>query len=110
MNPIKMQQQHEKLKKLLSSIIVTGTSKNGKVTVTINGEQKIQTIDIDPALIEFVYENFIKEGKPDALLGKAIIEAFEKAVEDVQKAVVTQLQQTGGINDLMGMLKDAGNI
>jgi DNA-binding protein YbaB len=110
MNTVKMMQQQDKLKKLLSSIVVTGQSKNGKVTVKINGEQKILSIDIDPALIKFVYDNFISLGKEDALLSKAVMEAIDDAISQVQTAVVTQLQQTGGIQDLMGMLKEAGNV
>jgi DNA-binding protein YbaB len=106
----KLKAQQEKLQKLLSSIRVTGTSKNGKVTVTITGEQKIVDINIDPALIRFVYENFTSQNKPDTMMSKAIIEAVDDAVSKVQMEVVTKLQQNGGIDDLMGMLQAAGSM
>jgi DNA-binding protein YbaB len=109
-NPIKLQQQQDKLKKLISGIVVTGQSKNGKVKVKVSGEQKILDIQIDPALIAFVYENFIKLGKDDALLGKAVMEAVEEAYAQVQAAIVTKLQETGGINDLMDMISSAGTV
>lgn len=104
-NIMQLRAQQEKLQKMLAGIRVTGTSKNGKVTVTITGEQKIVEVNIDPALIRFVYENFISQNKPDTMMSKAIIEAVDDAVSKVQTEVVKQLQASGGINDLMGMLQ-----
>ena len=57
-NANKVRQQQAKLQKILQEIRVTGTSKNGKVTVIITGEQKIVDIQIDPSIIKFIYENF----------------------------------------------------
>jgi DNA-binding protein YbaB len=109
-NFAKLKAQQDKLQKLLSSIRVTGTSKNNKVTVVITGEQKIVEINIDPALIKFVHDNFIVNNKPDTMMSKAIIEAVEDAVSKVQTEVVKQLQANGGIDDLMGMLQAAGTM
>jgi len=103
----KVRQQQEKLQKLLSEIRVTGTSKNSKVTVTITGEQKIVDIVIDPALIKFVYENFISADKPDTMLAKSIIEAVDDAISKVQGEVVKKMQETGSLGDLMSMLQAA---
>jgi len=103
----KMQAQQQKLQKLLSSITVTGVSKNGKVTVTITGEQKIVDIKIDPALVKFVYENFISQEKPDVMMSRAIMEAIEDAISKVQGEVVKKMQETGSMGDLMSMLQAA---
>ncbi len=103
----KAKAQQDKLSKLLSGIQVSGVSKNAKVTVTITGEQKIVDIKIDPSLIEFVYENFISQKKEDTLLSKSIIEATEDAISKVQGEVVKKMQETGSLDDLMGMLSAA---
>jgi DNA-binding protein YbaB len=107
-NANKIRQQQAKLQKLLASIKIQGTSKNGKVVVTITGEQKIVDIQIDPSLIKFVYENFVSAGKPDSMLAKAIIEAVDDAISKVQAEVVKKMQESGSIGDLMSMLQAAG--
>jgi DNA-binding protein YbaB len=109
-NMAKLTSQQQKLQKLLSGIRVTGSSKNGKVTVTITGEQKIVEVNIDPALIKFVHDNFIVAGKQDTMLGKAVMEAFEDAVSKVQAKVVEEMQKTGSIGDLMDMLQAASSM
>jgi DNA-binding protein YbaB len=109
-NVAKMKAQQDKLTKMLSSVRVTGVSKNGKVKVTITGDQKIVDISIDPALVRFVYENFISQNKPDVMMSKAIMEAFEDAVSKVQNEVIQQLSQNGGINDLMEVLQSTSNM
>jgi DNA-binding YbaB/EbfC family protein len=106
-NANKIKQQQDKLQKLLSSIRVTGTSKNGKVTVVISGEQKILEITIDPSLIAFVYENFTSVGKEDSMLANSIIEAVDDAISKVQGEVVKKMQETGSLGDLMSMLQAA---
>jgi DNA-binding YbaB/EbfC family protein len=108
-NANQVRQQQAKLQKLLSEIRVTGTSKNGRVTVVITGEQKIIEINIDPALIKFVYENFISVDKSDVMLSKAIIEAVDDAISKVQGEVVKKMQETGSLGDLMSMLQVASN-
>lgn len=106
----KLRAQQEKLQKLLSSIRVQGVSKNGKVKVTITGEQKIVDIQIDPALIKFVHDQFIVNDKPDTMLGRSVMEAFEDAVSKVQMKVVEEMQKTGSIGDLMSMLQAASSM
>jgi DNA-binding YbaB/EbfC family protein len=108
-NANQVRQQQAKLQKLLSEIRVTGTSKNGRVTVVITGEQKIVDISIDPGLIKFVYENFTSANKPDTMLSKAIIEAVDDAIAKVQGEVVKKMQETGSLGDLMSMLQVASN-
>jgi DNA-binding protein YbaB len=119
-NASKIKQQQAKLQKILQDIRVSGVSKNGKVTVVITGEQKIVNIMIDPALIKFVYENFLvgHDADPDKkteqdsrgqnFLASPIMEALEDAISKVQTEVVKKIQETGSIGDLMSMLQAAG--
>jgi DNA-binding protein YbaB len=107
-NVSKLKAQQAKLQKLLSEITVQGNSKNGKVTVTITGEQKITNIEIEPELITFVQENFIALGKEDNILSKSIMEAVEDAISKVQGEVVKKMQESNSLGDLMGMLQAAG--
>ncbi len=106
----KAKKQQEKLQKLLSSVKVTGNSKNEKVSVVITGDQKIQKITIDPALISFVYENFTSQGKEDSMMSKSIIEAVDDAIGKVQGEVVKKVQESGSMGDLMGMLQAASGM
>jgi DNA-binding protein YbaB len=119
-NANKVRQQQAKLQKILQDIRVTGTSKNGKVTVVITGEQKIIDIKIDPSIIKFVYENFFTINLDDAeksadnqnrgqkFLSSPIIEAVDDAISKVQGEVVKKIQETGSLGDLMSMLQAAG--
>ena len=102
-----LKSKQDKLQKLLAGIRVVGVSKNGKVTVTMTGEQKIVDINIDPALVKFVYENLISAGKPDTMMSKSIMEAVDDATSRVQSKVVEEMQRTNSMGDLMGMLQAA---
>jgi DNA-binding protein YbaB len=103
----KVAQQQKKLEELLSSIRVTGQSKNGKVVVVITGGQKIVEIKIDPSLIQFVYENFTTQGKEDSMMSKSIIEAVDDAISKAHVEVVKKMQETGSLNDFMNILQVA---
>jgi len=119
-NANKVRQQQAKLQKILQEIRVTGTSKNGKVTVIITGEQKIIDIQIDPSLIKFVYENFLNlqtddqdkiadsNNRGQKFLSAPIMEAVADGISKVQGEVVKKIQETGSVGDLMSMLQAAG--
>lgn len=102
-----LKSKQDKLQKLLADIRVSGVSKNGKVTVTMTGEQKIIDITIDPALVKFVFENLISIGKPDTMMSRSIMEAVDDATSRVQAKVVEEMQRTNSMGDLMGMLQAA---
>jgi nucleoid-associated protein EbfC len=107
----KMKQQQAKLQTMLQGIRVSGISKNGKVTVTVTGEQKIVDVKIDPSLIKFVYENFINSDDVDtqnrgqAMITTNIMEASNDAISKVQVEMVKKMQEGNGMNDLMDMFK-----
>jgi DNA-binding protein YbaB len=118
-NASKVKQQQAKLQKILQEIRVTGSSKNGKVTVVITGEQKIIDINIDPSIIRFVSENFLTPSNDPSkdqdnsvrgqkFLSSPIIEAVDDAIGKVQGEVVKKIQETGSLGDLMSMLQAAG--
>lgn len=104
-NTNKVRQQQAKISTLLASIRVSGTSKNSRVTVVITGEQKIVDIQIDPALINFVYENYTSQNKTDSVLSKSIMEAVEDAISKVQKEIAKKMQETGSMGDFMSMVQ-----
>lgn len=120
-NALKLKAQQDKLQKLLNEIVVTGTSKNGKVTVKVRGDQTILDIAIDPNLVIFVYENFFKLAKDETdsvrsadlnsrgqkFMASSIIEAVQDAISKVQGEVVKKMQESGAMGDLMGMLQAA---
>lgn len=47
-----LEQQVEGMRQKMQSTIYTGTSGNGLVTVTINGEKELQKITIQPACVD----------------------------------------------------------
>jgi nucleoid-associated protein EbfC len=96
-------QQQDKLDKLMSSVSAVGTSKNGKVTVTVNGKQTIVSIKIDPSLINFVYETQTSKNQEDTMISKSIMEAYEDAQKKIQPEVMKKLQESGNLSDLMSM-------
>ena len=104
-NTNKVRQQQAKISTLLASIRVSGTSKNSRVTVVITGEQKIVDIQIDPALINFVYENYTSQNKTDSVLSKSIMEGVEDAISKVQKEIAKKMQETGSMGDFMSMVQ-----
>jgi len=105
------------LQKMLKEVIVEGRSKNGKVIVKINGEQKIIDIYIDPELVNFVSANFYQPETDDEeqiqrsyqkgqkFFSSPIIEAVEDAMKKVQAAIVQKVQESGSMGELMGMLQ-----
>jgi len=100
-----MRKKQAKYSAMLEEVKVTGQSKNAKVTVLVNGTQKVEKITIDPELIAFVYENFISKNQPDTMMSKAILEAIEDALSKLQMQIVKKMQENGGIGELMEMFQ-----
>jgi DNA-binding protein YbaB len=105
-------QTQDKLQKMLQDIKVSGISKNGKVTVTVTGEQKIVDVKIDPTLIQFVAENFMNPNSDAVMIAKGqkmlsdnIMEASNDAIGKVQVEMVKKMQENGGIGEIMNMFQ-----
>ena len=79
----------DKVQKELSDIIVEANSGKGAVKVTIDGQQKIQSIEISPKVID--------PEKPE-LLEELVLKAVNEALAKSQKVAAKQLKGlTGGL-------------
>ncbi len=79
----------DKAQKELSNTIVEANSGNGAVKVTINGQQRIQSIKISPEVIN--------RDKPE-LLEKLVLKAVSEAIDKSQKLAAKQIGKlTGGL-------------
>lgn len=107
----KMNETRNKMEKLMASIRVSGISKNGKVSVTVTGDQKLVDVKIDPSLIIFVHDNYITGDNPETVakgqkvMSDNIMEATNDAMGKVQMEMVKKIQENGGIGEMMEMLK-----
>jgi DNA-binding protein YbaB len=99
-----MRVKQQKFQKLLEEVQVTGQSKNGKVVVKVSGNQKLLSVNIDKDLINFVHENFTSLGNEDTMISKAVMEGVDDAMQKVQMAIVTKMQESGNMGELMEML------
>ena len=72
----------KKVQSEISKIKCTGVSKNGKITVLVGGNHNVIKIDIDDSLLN------------DPALAESIIQACNKAHEEVDKKIKTRM---GGI-------------
>ena len=86
---LKLKSELDKTKKELGNAIVEASSGKGAVKVIINGQQKIQSIEISPEVID-----------PDKTkhLEKLVLEAVSEAITKSQKLAAKQLKGlTGGL-------------
>lgn len=77
-----LRKQAATLKKELSGITVEAEVENGTIKISMSGEQKIQSIAIDPKWL-------IPEKKKE--LEQALKNCFTKAIEKTQLAVASKL-------------------
>ncbi|MCS7153679.1 MAG: YbaB/EbfC family nucleoid-associated protein [Bacteroidia bacterium] len=73
-------QKMQELAQELEKMTITGTSKDGNVTIRLSGHQVVLGVEIDPALLNQ------KEA-----LEKAIVEAFHDARDKLQQLVIEKL-------------------
>ena len=79
----------DKTRKELSNITLEASSGKGKVKVIINGQQKIQSVEISPEVIDST--------KPEYLEG-LVLKAVNEAVTKSQKVAAKRLKGlTGGL-------------
>lgn len=93
MNQAKIAMKMRKLQKELAKEIIEVDAGDGAVTVSINGEQKIKKIDIDPDMVDL--DN---------------IEELEKWVETAVKEAISKSQQVAAekMKPVMGQLGNLG--
>ncbi len=87
----KLQKQARQMQKELRKQKVTGSSKDDKVKIHMNGAQEYQDIEIDDSLLN-----------PDMkkLLKKDIEQAFADCQKDLQKKMKSEMD----VDDIKGML------
>lgn len=89
-----LQSQAMQLKEILANEDVEGTAAFGKVKITMDGNQKVLAVQIDPEL-----------SSQRESLQMALAEAFNDATEKVHKLIAEKLKDYGlpGGMDLPGM-------
>ena len=107
----KLKSAQDKMQKAMKSVVVTGASKNGKVSVTLDGENTVTDFKIDPEFINFIAENFTKDVsdkdkvyKGQQMIKSSFVEAVEVAKPKVQAEMIKMMQTSGDFNEMMGML------
>ena len=86
---LKMQKQMRKTRADLARETVTATAADGTLTVTVSGDQRVQTIRIAPELLE--------RGDSDVLADLLVV-AINDAMEKSQTLAARRLEQlTGGL-------------
>jgi DNA-binding YbaB/EbfC family protein len=79
----------DQAQKELSNLTIEAEAGKGAVRVTMNGQQKIESVKISP--------NLINQGKPE-LIEELVLKAVNEASAKVQKAAAKQLKGlTGGL-------------
>ena len=90
-----LRDQAKKIQSALSEEHAVGEAAWGKVKITIDGNQKVQSVDIDDELLSVDKKEKLQE---------SIQEAFNDAVKKIQKVMASKVKEMGGL-DLPDMLK-----
>ncbi|MFA6492989.1 MAG: YbaB/EbfC family nucleoid-associated protein [Patescibacteria group bacterium] len=89
-----LQKKARAIQKELKEIEVEAKAAEGKVVVVFNGEQHIQSIDIDPEMLD-------QEKKRD--LEKALQQAIAEAISRVQAVASEKMKAIAGDLNIPGM-------
>jgi len=83
-----LRSQAKQLQQELADVQVTGTGADGKVTVTLDGNQNVQSVSIDPSLMQ-----------PDdrEVLERGVQQAFEDGMVQL-RSLMAQKMSAGGLN------------
>ncbi len=81
------------MQSVLAEVHCEGSACWGKVVVNIDGNQQVQTVKIDPEMMQDV-----------AKLQDGIKEAFNDAMKKLQKELASKMKDMGGLD----MFKDLG--
>jgi nucleoid-associated protein EbfC len=86
-----LRSQAKTMQAALAEIMVVGKSNGGKIMITIDGNQKMQGVKIDPELDRSKIEEGVKD-------------AFNDASKRLQKEMATKMKDMGGLDALKDML------
>ena len=85
--------QAKNMQSALEEVVCTGTGAKEKVSISMNGNQRILSIDIDDSLMT-----------DKAALQKGLIEAFGNVTKDLQKEMAGKMKEMGGLQDMIKSL------
>ncbi len=85
--------QAKNMQSALEEVVCTGTGAREKVSISMNGNQRILSIDIDDSLLT-----------DKAALSKGLIEAFGNVTKDLQKEMAGKMKEMGGLQDMIRTL------
>ena len=88
-----LRDQANQMKQMLAQESVSTDAVHGKITIVMDGNQEILSIDINPELLSPDNKEKLEQG---------IKEALGDAVKKVQKLMAQKMQSMGGL-DLPGM-------
>ncbi len=86
-----IRKQAKDLQSQLSDVMVVGKGLGGKVMVTIDGNQKVQAVQID-------------EDLDRAKIADGVKDAFNDASKKLQKEMAAKMKDMGGLDALKDML------
>jgi DNA-binding YbaB/EbfC family protein len=86
-----LRNQAKQIQSALAQEVVEGQGGWGKVKITMNGNQEVQKVEIDPEIMN-----------DKAKVENGVKEAINDCVKKVQRVMATKMQQMGGLN-LPGM-------
>ncbi len=88
LNQIKdLRDQAKKIQESLKDVKVEGSAAWGKIKVSMNGNQEVTSVSIDPELLA-----------DKAKLETAMKEAYNDTVKKAQRAMAEAMKKTGGLN------------
>ena len=90
----KLQSKARKIQKELRRTEIAAEAADGKIEVAFNGEQKIQSIKIDPEMLSPDRQHELENGLKSAI---------EEAIKQSQKLAQDQMKEIAGDLNLPGM-------
>lgn len=82
-----LRDQAKKIQDVLKDVTVEGTGAWGKIKVTMNGNQEVSAVTIDPELLS-----------DKAKLEAAVKEAYNDTIKKAQRSMAEAMKKTGGLN------------
>lgn len=94
----KMQEDMEKAREELETETVETSVGGGAITIVISGHQRVQSVKINPDMIDTDDEDWLEDLQDLLVLG------MNQAVEESQKMAADRMESiTGGLGDLPGL-------
>lgn len=86
-----IRKQAKELQSKLSEIMIVGNASGGKVMITVDGNQKVQAVQIE-------------DGMETSKIEAGVKDAMNDAIKKLQKELATKMKDMGGLDALKDML------